>query len=122
MTLKRLERTIALTDMVAYAGATWDWHRLHYDSKFLSERNLPGPVVDGQMLGALMAEHVLDGLGPRAFIQTLDIKYRSMMFAGETVRVDSTRIETRSGFSYTLIARVDDRVVAEGSITGRIDD
>ena len=20
-----------LTSMIAYAGATWDWHRLHYD-------------------------------------------------------------------------------------------
>ena len=29
MTELSLERTIELADMVAYAGATWDWHRLH---------------------------------------------------------------------------------------------
>ena len=32
-----LERTIGLTDMVAYAGATWDWHKLHYDQAYVAE-------------------------------------------------------------------------------------
>ena len=41
-----LERTIELADMVAYAGATWDWHRLHYDSAWLASRGLDRPVVD----------------------------------------------------------------------------
>ena len=48
-----LERTMHLADMVAYAGATWDWHRLHYDSAWLGERGSTAPVVDGQMFGAL---------------------------------------------------------------------
>jgi acyl dehydratase len=83
-----LERTIALTDMVAYAGATWDWHRLHYDPEFAGEKGLAKPVVDGQMLGALMAEQLLDHLGPRAFISKLGLRYRSMVFAGDTVQIE----------------------------------
>lgn len=81
-----LERHIDLADMVAYAGATWDWHRLHYDPQYLAERGLDRPVVDGQMLGALMAEQVLDAVGAGGFIRNLAFRFRSMVFAGETVR------------------------------------
>ena len=37
-----LERPIDLTDMVAYAGATWDWHKLHYDAEYAAAKKLPG--------------------------------------------------------------------------------
>lgn len=84
-----LERTITLTDMVAYAGATWDWHRLHYDLEFVGEKGLSKSVVDGQMLGALMAEQLLDHLGPAAFIAKLEFRFRAMVFAGDTVRVEA---------------------------------
>ncbi|MFE3449003.1 MaoC/PaaZ C-terminal domain-containing protein [Nonomuraea sp. NPDC059194] len=79
-----LERRIELPDMIAYAGATWDWHRLHYDPAYTA--GLPGPVVDGQVFGALLAEQLQDWLGPRARIVRLHFRFRSMVFAGETVR------------------------------------
>lgn len=114
-TIGPLERTITLADMVAYAGATWDWHRLHYDPAFLAERGLPAPVVDGQQLGALMAEQVLDALGPAAFITHLDLRYRSMMHAEETVRIEATILEDDAEVLVcTQRATVGDRVVAEG--------
>ncbi len=81
-----LERTITLTDMVAYAGATWDWHRMHYDPDFLTAKGFPGPVVDGQVFGALLAEQLQDWLGPRAVLRTLDFRFKNLVFAGETVR------------------------------------
>lgn len=86
MTELSLERTIELPDMVAYAGATWDWHRLHYDSAWLAERGLPAPVVDGQLFGALLAEMVLDWAGPGAELTTLSFRFKNLVFAGETVR------------------------------------
>ncbi|MGW4799368.1 MaoC/PaaZ C-terminal domain-containing protein [Nonomuraea sp. NPDC004297] len=76
-----LERRIELPDMVAYAGATWDWHRLHY-----APEGLDRPVVDGQLFGALLAEQLQDWLGPRARVVRLHFRFRSMVFAGETVR------------------------------------
>jgi acyl dehydratase len=81
-----LERTIELPDMVAYAGATWDWHRLHYDSAWLAERGLERPVVDGQLFGALLAQMVLDWAGPGAELTALSFRFKSLVFAGETVR------------------------------------
>ena len=81
-----LERTIALTDMVAYAGATWDWHRLHYDTEYATAKQLPGPIVDGQVYGALIVEQLQDWLGPRSFVRELELTYRNLVFAGETLR------------------------------------
>ncbi|HZO82114.1 MAG TPA: MaoC/PaaZ C-terminal domain-containing protein [Candidatus Binataceae bacterium] len=83
-----LERTLDQVRMVAYAGATWDWHRLHYEPAYAAARNFKAPVVDGQMLGALLAEALLDWLGPRAFIRRMNFRLRGMVFAGDTVRCE----------------------------------
>lgn len=81
-----LERTIGLTDMVAYAGATWDWHKLHYDTTYVQEKQLPGPIVDGQVYGALLVEMLQDWLGPQSFVHELEFTFRNLVFAGETLR------------------------------------
>lgn len=81
-----LERRITLTDMVAYAGATWDWHRMHYDPEFVAAKRFPAPVVDGQVLGALLAEQLQDWLGPRAQLRSLHFRFKNLVLAGETVR------------------------------------
>lgn len=81
-----LERAITLTDMVAYAGATWDWHRLHYDPAYIAERGLAGPLVDGQALGAYLCEQLLDEFGPTAWVRHIAFQFKSMVFAGETIR------------------------------------
>lgn len=81
-----LVRTIELPDMIAYAGATWDWQRLHYDAEFIAAAKLPGPVIDGQLFGALLAETVQDWLGPAAFLQTLTFRFANLAFAGDTIR------------------------------------
>jgi len=80
-----LARTIDITNMIAYAGATWDWHRLHYDTEFLASKKIKAPIVDGQALGAILAEAVQDWLGPDSFITRLHFRFSSMVFAGETV-------------------------------------
>jgi len=92
-----LTRTIEQADMVAYAGATWDWHRMHYDPEFLASKQLDRAVVDGQVFGALLAEAIHDWLGERAFISRLHFRFRNLVFAGETVKCTGavTAIEPR---------------------------
>ncbi|MEV6300031.1 MaoC/PaaZ C-terminal domain-containing protein [Actinoplanes sp. NPDC051861] len=82
----KFERRIDLPDMVAYAGATWDWHRLHYDSAYLAARGLDRPVVDGQMFGALLAIALRSWFGPDVVITSLSFRFKSLVFAGETIR------------------------------------
>ena len=93
-----LERRIGLSDMVAYAGATWDWYRLHYDPEFVKAAKVPGPVVDGQVFGALLVEQIQDWLGPRCFVRTLDFTFKALVFAEETVRCEGSVVEVGEGY------------------------
>ena len=111
-----LERTIELRGMVAYAGATWDWHRMHYDSAYLRERGLPAPVVDGQVFGALLAEQLQDWLGPRAVLRGLHFRFKNLVFAGETVRCTG-RVTAVDGDTITVAQRI---VVIDGDGTERV--
>ena len=77
--------------MVAYAGATWDWHRLHYDPDFARPRRLTGPVVDGQVFGALLAERSRTGSARARSSASCRLPLPNLVFAGETVRCDGGR-------------------------------
>lgn len=117
--LPPLQRRIALPDMIAYAGATWDWHRLHYDPAYLALRGLDRPVVDGQVFGALLAEQVQDWIGGAGVLRTLRFRFKSLVFAGETVRCAGT-VTAVDGALVTIEHRVlaGDRVaVAPASST-----
>ncbi len=107
-----LRRHIALADMVAYGAATWDWHRLHYDEAHARLLGAPAPLVDGQMLGALLAECVLRAAGPGARLVRLAYRNRAPVRAGETV-VCSGTIATcdDAGFSIDLSVSVGARLV-----------
>jgi acyl dehydratase len=91
----QFERTINLVDMVAYAGATWDWYRLHFDPEFVAAAKVPGPVVDGQVFGALFVELAQNWLGPSCFVRKLSFTFRNLMFVGETVRISGVLSEVR---------------------------
>lgn len=90
LVLPPLERRITLPDMIAYAGATWDWHRLHYDPAYLAARGLDRPVIDGQVFGALLAEQVQDWIGAAGMLRTLRFRFKQLVYAGETVRCVGT--------------------------------
>lgn len=113
-----LERTVSLVRMMAYAGATWDWHRLHYDPGYTAARNLPGPIADGQMFGAFLAEALLDWLGPRAFIRKLSFRLRGMVFPDDTIRCEGevTAIDAEEDRDVVTVAmriRVGERIAVE---------
>ena len=80
-------RVLDQARLVMYAGATWDWHRLHYDAEYVRERRLAAPLVDGQMLGALFAEQVYRHFDPRTRIVSMKLRFRSMVHAGEGVEI-----------------------------------
>jgi acyl dehydratase len=105
--------------MIAYGGATWDWHRLHFDPAYAAARNLAAPVVDGQMLGALLAEALIDWLGPRAFIRRMSFRLRAMVVAGETIRCEGEVSEIATDADRDIVTvvqrvRVGDRLAADG--------
>jgi len=91
-----LTKHCTLTSMIAYAGATWDWHRLHYDQEYLASKGLKAPVVDGQVFGAFVVQAIQDWLGESAFISELDFRYAGLVFAEEYVQVSGEVTETSS--------------------------
>jgi len=105
--------TLELADLVAYAGAAWDWHRLHYDEAFARSHGLAGVVADGQLIGALLASHAHDATGPRSVLTRLAFRNRAPVYAGDTVRCIG-RVTERNGPLVTLIqqALVGERLVA----------
>jgi acyl dehydratase len=95
--LPPLERLFTVVDLVAYGAATWDWNRMHYDVEHARSMKLPGPVVDGQAFGAVLARAALDWAGPRAFIKRLSFRMKSMAFAGDTLRAEGEVAAVHNG-------------------------
>ncbi len=83
--LTLLRKQIDLPHMMAYAAATWDFIRVHYDADHVRELGFPGPFVDGQMLGAFLAQHVQDWAGPGAFLRKLGFRNRVMVYPGDSL-------------------------------------
>lgn len=111
-----IERRIDISDMVAYAGATWDWHRLHYDMAFIESMGFSAPIVDGQMLGALMAECVQDWLGPDSRLTALGFRFLTPITAGTVVRCDGVTDSVDSGLvKCTLTVHI---LGSDGSVVG----
>ena len=118
--LPALEQKLDLVDLVLYAAATWDWYRWHYDAAVARESGLEGPLVDGQMLGALLARQALAWAGPRARVRRMSFRFTSMVFAGDTVRCESEVTSVNDQGGATLITlmqrvRVGDRLAIDGA-------
>ena len=101
-----LTKHCTLTSMIAYAGATWDWHRLHYDMEYLQSKGLKAPVVDGQVFGAYVVQAIQDWLGEKAFISALDFRYAGLVFAEEFVQVSGEVTEV-NGEGLALALQID---------------
>ena len=101
-----LTKHCTLTSMIAYAGATWDWHRLQYHHDYIMQIGLTAPVVDGQVFGAYVVQAIQDWLGESAFISELDFRYAGLVFAEEHVQV-SGEITAVSGTEASLSLKID---------------
>ena len=80
-----LHKEIDAAHMMAYGAATWDFIRMHYDADHAREMGFPGPFVDGQMMGAFLAQQVQDWAGAGAFLRKLGFRNRVMAFPGDSL-------------------------------------
>lgn len=84
--------------LMAYGASTWDWHRIHYDAEAARTAGFEGPIVDGQMFGALMARQVREWAGPRARFLELSFRNRNFVVAGTSLTLQATvRSATQDG-------------------------
>ena len=115
--LPPLDLTVTLTTLVMYAGATWDFHRYHYDAEFVGKLGMSAPFMDGQMLGALLARQLMQWGRADAFVRRLQYRQRAMVYVGDTImvrgKVCGTSVEAGRPLAlFTLsVTGPDDRVV-----------
>ena len=113
-----LEQELDLATVVGYAAATWDWYGIHYNPRMVAEAMLPAPIVDGQMLGALLAKHALASAPEGTRVARMSFRFKAMVFAGETVRCTG-EVEASEGRNLRIKQRilVGDRVAIEDAWT-----
>lgn len=85
--LPTAEFVATLTALVMYAGATWDFHRYHYDESFVKTLGMPAPFMDGQMIGALLARQLMQWGGPDAFVRKLSYRQRATVYVDDTILI-----------------------------------
>ena len=83
--LPPLTKAISTAQMMMYGAATWDFMRIHYDADYARQRGFPSAFVDGQMLGAFLAQLVVDWAGDPGALRRLSLRYRAFVYPGDTV-------------------------------------
>ena len=80
-----LTKNIKLVNLVMYQGATWDFHRYHYDLEFAQQKGFPKPFLDGQMLGAYLASMLMDWIGVEGTIKKLGFRFTNFVYPGDVL-------------------------------------
>ncbi len=83
----RLERgPLSPLHLMRFSAAIENWHRIHYDQRFAVEHDgLPGLLVSGSWKQHLVAQMLRAWLGPDGWLASLELQFRRMNVAGETL-------------------------------------
>jgi acyl dehydratase len=72
--------------LMRFSAAIENWHRIHYDERFAIEHDgLPGLLVSGSWKQHLVAQMLRAWAGPDGWMQRLDLQFRRMNIAGDTL-------------------------------------
>jgi hydroxyacyl-ACP dehydratase HTD2-like protein with hotdog domain len=83
-----------LIDAVMYAAAMWEFQRLHFDHDWARREGLPGPIVQGPLLGNYLARAVTAAMPPGTELERLAWRNRAVVGVGEPLRVGGTLAPT----------------------------
>ena len=72
--------------LMRFSAAIENWHRIHYDARFAREHDgLPGLLISGSWKQHLVAQMTRAWAGPDGWLRSLDLQFRRMNVAGETL-------------------------------------
>ena len=81
-----LEKPVDQIHITMYQAATWDFHRSHYDADWTRAGGLGGPYMDGQQLGAYLAELAIGWAGgDPGSLKGLHLRYRELVRPGDVL-------------------------------------
>ncbi|MBF0119189.1 MAG: MaoC family dehydratase N-terminal domain-containing protein [Desulfobacterales bacterium] len=85
------EKTINQKDIDSFINTSYDISPLHVDDKFAQKRGFKGRVVHGIYLCTLISKIVgVNFPGENALIQSVNVKFISPVYIGETIRIKTT--------------------------------
>ena len=72
-------------DLVKYAGASRDFHEIHYDKDFALRVGLPGVILHGALKAAYLGQLMTNWIGDSGALKTLGCQHRGMDVPADTV-------------------------------------
>lgn len=91
-------RTVTESDIVAFAGLTWDFYPLHTDDEYarttrFGRRIAHGPLVYSMSIGLMPIDFFGDAI--IAFLGVDGLRHVAPVFVGDTIEVEATVLEAR---------------------------
>jgi acyl dehydratase len=84
--LPEARRCCDLVQSVRMAGATENYHRIHWEHAYAQREGLPGAIVNSGLLLAWLEALVEDTYGPAARLTRLQARFRKPVLIDEPVR------------------------------------
>ncbi len=108
-----------------YNAVLWNAHRIHFDMPYAREaEGYPGLVVAGPLLGDWLHQCVLDWLGPKGWLLSMEYSNRRAAFVGERLRSTGTvtAVDRETGELRIEVAILNERdeVLAPGTAVVRL--
>ena len=85
MEIPSLLKASTTRQLVQYAGASGDFYEIHYDKDVAQGNGLPGPILQGALKNAFLAQLVTDWIGEVGTLKSLSCQYRGMDVPGDTL-------------------------------------
>ena len=85
MELPVLEKDPTTLQLVRYAGASGDYHQIHYDLDFAQAKGLPDIILHGALKNAFLGQLMTDWIGEHGTLKKLSAQYRGMDVPGKPV-------------------------------------
>jgi acyl dehydratase len=108
--LPEVDRACDGVRSVQHAGATENYHRIHWDDAYAREEGLPRAIVNNGLLLVWLERLLEDTYGPDAAIRQLRVRYRAPVLLEESVRcggvvVRATTVEATTRLELDLWIR-----------------
>ncbi len=116
---------ITRTDIVKYAGASWDFNPFHHDEVFAKRSRSGGIIAHGMMVMGYLGRLATAYLGTAEF-DRFTARFKSVTRAGDTLRlqgkVKQLSPKAKGGVVVLSLRAVNDtgEVVAEGEVTATL--
>jgi 3-methylfumaryl-CoA hydratase len=98
------EHTYSALELFLFSAATWNPHRVHYDSDYTrSVAGEPELLVQGPLQAAHMVQLLREGLADGVAIRALEYRHRAVLHVGELTRISGRLVSgDRAGASVEM--------------------